>query len=80
VYTMALIARLYGEQNCTHFKDAWLPLAYTIVTIGHVFNWETILSHSLNRMIERAQKAKAKPWVSAHILHGILSHGCYWCN
>jgi hypothetical protein len=63
VYPMALIARLYDEQNCTHFKDAWLLFAYTVVTIGHVFNWATILSPSLNRMIERAKKAKAKPGV-----------------
>jgi hypothetical protein len=59
VYTMALIARLYGEKDCTHFKDAgyhwhtqWLPPV--ICSIGNYS------FHSLNRMIERVQKAKPK--------------------
>jgi hypothetical protein len=56
IYTTYLIAILYGEKNYTHFKDAWLPLVYKIVTTGSFFNWETILSHSLNRMIERHKR------------------------
>jgi len=53
IYTMSLIAMLYRENKCTHFKDAWFPLAYTVVTIGGFTKWVTILSHSLNRMIEK---------------------------
>jgi hypothetical protein len=50
VYTKDLIVRLY-EKHCTRSKDAWLPLDYIVVTTCHDFNWEVILSHSLNRMI-----------------------------
>jgi hypothetical protein len=38
VYTMALVTMLYGDKYCAHFKDAWLPLTYIVVTIGRVFN------------------------------------------
>lgn len=57
IYAIELICKLYVEQNYVHFKDAWVPLSYIIITIGSVFSQVSILSHYLNRSIERAQKS-----------------------
>jgi hypothetical protein len=57
---MSLICKIYGEKHYVHFKDDWVPLVYIIITIGSVFNWSAILSHSLNREIKKVQEARDK--------------------
>jgi hypothetical protein len=34
IYLMALICWLYGENDCSKFSEAWIPLAYTVATLG----------------------------------------------
>jgi hypothetical protein len=58
---MDMIAKIYGEIECLHFKYAWVPLAYIMVITGSLFNWVSILSYQLNMMFKRAYKAKEKP-------------------
>jgi len=33
IYDMALMCKLYGDPSCIHFKDAWVLLVHTIITI-----------------------------------------------
>jgi hypothetical protein len=56
MYLMALIFHLYGEKDCSKFFEAWMPLAYTVVISGSVFNWGSIISKQLSIRIEQAQK------------------------
>lgn len=60
VYSINNFKEPYGENHFISFKDSWLPLAYTMVTISHMLNQVVILSHSLNGVIERVQKTKSK--------------------
>jgi hypothetical protein len=38
IYLMDLIYRLYGENDCCMFLEAWMPLACTIVVTWNNFN------------------------------------------
>jgi hypothetical protein len=51
MYFMALICKLYGEQDCSIFSEAWIPLAYTMVISGIIFNWGAIISKN-GRVLE----------------------------
>jgi hypothetical protein len=53
---MDLMCRLYGEEKYIHFKDAWVPFFYILITNGFVFNWAAILSHVMKSFIERDKK------------------------
>jgi hypothetical protein len=56
IYAMDLMCRLYGEEKYIHFKDAWVPFFYILITNGFVFNWAAILSHVMKSFIERDKK------------------------
>jgi len=60
MYLMDLIARLYGERDCFHLIDVWVPLYYIEAITGRLFNCAAIISNQLNCNIERAQKEKSK--------------------
>lgn len=55
MYVVALDSRLYGEKDATHLKEAWVPLLYTIVKEGSVFNWSSILSLTIMDAIARVR-------------------------
>ena len=38
MYLMALICRLYGENDCSRFSEAWIPLAYIVAISRIIFN------------------------------------------
>jgi hypothetical protein len=38
MYLMVLICILYGENDCSIFLDAWIPLAYIMATTRNMFN------------------------------------------
>ena len=45
--TIAMLCRLYGEKDATHFKFEWSPLIYHVTMRGVIFNWADIISDSL---------------------------------
>jgi hypothetical protein len=50
IYAMDLMCKLYGEANCIHFKDAWIPIVHIVITSSVVFNWVAILSHAMKKI------------------------------
>jgi hypothetical protein len=48
MYLMALICRLYGENDCSKFSEAWIPLAYTMAIYGSSFNWGANISKQMS--------------------------------
>jgi hypothetical protein len=58
MYLMALICRLYGENDCSKFSEAWMPLAYTVAISGRSFNWGVIVSKKLTINISQAHTPK----------------------
>jgi hypothetical protein len=58
MYLMVLICRLYGENDCSKFSEAWMPLAYTVAISGRSFNWGAIISKQLSINLSQAQTPK----------------------
>jgi hypothetical protein len=71
---IAMIRRLYGEEKSSHFHMEWLPMAYTIVKIRHVFNWADILTFYICRNIKNITGMK-KPffYMYAYLIDAICS-------
>jgi hypothetical protein len=53
IYLMALICQLYGENKCSKFLEAWMPLAYTVAIAQRSFNWGAILSKQLSICVQQ---------------------------
>jgi hypothetical protein len=58
IYLMALLCRLHGEKDFSHFSEAWMPLAYTVSISGTSFNWGAIISKQLSTCIQQAWMPK----------------------
>jgi hypothetical protein len=58
IYLMDLICRLYGENDCSKFSEAWMPLAYTVAIVEISFNWGAIISKQLSICMQQAQTSK----------------------
>jgi hypothetical protein len=54
---ISMICRLYGEENCIHFKQEWTTMAHAVVEKGAVFNWVSILSPTSASTSRRPTKA-----------------------
>jgi hypothetical protein len=55
---MALIYRLYGENDCSKFSEAWMPLAHTVVISRSSLNWGEIISKKLSICVSQVQMPK----------------------
>ena len=55
MYFMALIYRLYGENHCSKFSEACMPLEYNMAISGSSFNWGAIISKKLSINLSQAQ-------------------------
>lgn len=55
IYVVALTHWLFGEKNATNFKEDRVPLVYTIVKEGWIFNCVPILSHTMMEALVRAK-------------------------
>jgi hypothetical protein len=77
IYAVAMVSRIYGEPDAMHVKEAWVPLIYTIVEEGLVFNWAAILSHTLRQAIIIVKEHNPDP--PSHLLHGFLPTGYHLC-
>jgi hypothetical protein len=55
-YVVAMLCRLYGEHDASKFMLSLVPLIYYIVDIGSSFNWDDILSTSLEDSIRAAKE------------------------
>ena len=49
-----MLTRLHGEANCTKFKTEWLPIAHGVMLSRIFFNWDSMLSQSLLKDLEKA--------------------------
>ena len=64
-----MFCRLYGEANCTCFKEEWVPAAQHIILTGESFNWAQILSFNLQHQIEKYMKGKKLQfYMSAYVM------------
>jgi hypothetical protein len=72
IYMMALICRLYGEKDCSKFSEAWMPLAYTVVISGSIFNWGVIISKKLSICVQQAQMLKEGEAPTFHMASYLL--------
>ena len=57
-YLTAMLSVLHGEADYTNFKSEWLPLTHGVLSIGAVFNWESILCHNLLKAMEKDVQKK----------------------
>jgi hypothetical protein len=48
---VAMLYRLYGEVDAQKFRVSWVPLIHSITTTKSIFNWEVILSSTLEEVI-----------------------------
>ena len=65
----AMLCRLYGEANCTHFKSEWVLVAQHIILTHDSFNWAQILSFNLQHQIEKYMKGKKLQfYMSAYVM------------
>jgi len=55
---MALICRLYGENDCAKFSKAWMPLAYIVAIFDNIFNWGAIILKQMSTNILQSQTPK----------------------
>lgn len=55
IITLALINRLYGEEDATQFKESWLSLIHQVTQTWSFFNSASILSSSMAQAISRAK-------------------------
>jgi hypothetical protein len=71
---IVMLRRLYGKEKSTHFQMEWLPMAYTIVKMGQVFNWEEILTFNIFLNMKNIPGMK-KPcfYMSAYLIDAIYS-------
>jgi hypothetical protein len=46
-YEVAMLCRIYGEPDAQRFMITWVPLKYYVVDVRSTFNWDEILSSSL---------------------------------
>ena len=77
----AMFYRLYGEENCTHFKEEWVPAAQHIILTGESFNWDQILSINLQQQIEKylkvASSKKTQFYMSAYVMDVFCSTSAF---
>jgi hypothetical protein len=75
-YVVAMLFRIYGDIDAHKFKVSWVPLIYSIPTIGFVFNWESILSSTLEEAILVAKHIGPRKHPSFHISYYLLDIIC----
>jgi hypothetical protein len=76
IYLMALICRLYGENDCSKFSEAWMPLAYTVAIFGSSFKWGEIISKQLSISVQQAQTSKEGEAPTFHMALYLLDVIC----
>ena len=52
-YLTAMLCRIQGEANNTHFKADWIPLAHRVLYVGIVYNWANILLVNIMKTLEK---------------------------
>jgi hypothetical protein len=55
---VAMLCRLYGEPDATHFPLSYIPLIYFCADVGASFNWADILSENLKDVISTVTQAQ----------------------
>jgi hypothetical protein len=76
IYFMDLICQLYREKDCAKFSEAWIPLAYTMVISGSIFNWGEIIFKQLSISVQQNQTPKEGEELTFHMASYLLDVIC----
>jgi hypothetical protein len=69
-----MICRLYGEEKSTHFHMEWMPMAYTVVKTGKIFNWVDILTFNIFQNVKNSPGMKNPSfYMSAYLIDVVCS-------
>jgi hypothetical protein len=83
MYLMDLIYRLYGENDCSKFLDAWIPFMYTVAISRSSFNWGDIISKrlSINPLQTHAPNEGEFPifYMASYLLDVICARNVFAC-
>jgi hypothetical protein len=75
-YMVAMLCRLYGEPDATHFPLSYMPLIYLCADVGVSFNWADILSENLNIAIFAVMQAQPGTFPNFHMSSYLLDIMC----
>jgi hypothetical protein len=75
-YMVAMLCRLYGEPDATHFPLSYMPLIYFCADVGASFNWADILSENLKDVISTVTQAQPGSFPSFHMSSYLLDIMC----
>lgn len=75
-YVVAMLCRLYGEPNATHFPISYMPLICFYADMGVSFNWADILSENLIVAISTVIQAQPGTFPSFHMSSYLLGIIC----
>jgi hypothetical protein len=76
IYLMALIYQLYGENDCTKFSEAWMPLVYRVAISESSFKWGEIITKKLCTNVLQAQTLKEGEAPTFHMASYLLDVIC----
>jgi hypothetical protein len=68
-YMVAMLCRLYGEEDASKFSLSYMPLIYYCIDKGASFNWDNILSTNLTEAITAVVKSQPGPSPVSICLH-----------
>lgn len=54
LFLTAMLSHLHGEADYANFKSKWIPIAHGVISTGIVFNWASMLSQNMIKVLERA--------------------------
>jgi hypothetical protein len=75
-YDVAMLCKLYGEPDTSKFPLTWEPLIYYIVDVRSTFNWDDILSVSLEEAIRAIKETIHGQFPSFHMSSYLLDMVC----
>jgi hypothetical protein len=71
-----MICILYDEPNCVRFKDAWVLVVHNVVSRCFIFNSLTILSHFLQKALEKDNKPNFEILATIYMASYLLDNIC----
>jgi hypothetical protein len=75
-YMVAMLCRLYGEQDASKFSLSYMPLIYYCTDKGSLFNWDDILSTNLIEAITTVVKSQPGTFPSFHMSSYLMDIMC----
>lgn len=73
---VAMLCRLYGEQDASLFSLSYMPLMYYCVGEGLWFNWDDILLINLIKAITAIVEAQSGTFPSFHMSSYLMDIMC----